>query len=166
MSIYDANNEGKHTTCTPPTNATSATNHSFEDHYHDRPVVYTPCTHSPLRVFSDGVPTGNQSSTHSPLRVFSDHAPARKQLGCTYSPGPITQSVERMNLASSKSASAVSWKMTDNAPIQPSEKQVKEKKLRRYKSRKEKDTNPKFTQKDYRNICTYIEDEVTYNHFF
>ncbi|MBW0556070.1 hypothetical protein O181_095785 [Austropuccinia psidii MF-1] len=118
---------------------TLATNHSFPGHYHNRPVVYTPLT-------------------HSPLRVFSDCAPARNQLGCTYSPGPIIQSVERMNLASSQSENAVSWTMTDNAPIQPSAKQVKEKKRRRYKSRKEKDTNPKFTQKDCSNICTYIED--------
>ncbi|MBW0492841.1 hypothetical protein O181_032556 [Austropuccinia psidii MF-1] len=80
---------------------TSATSHSFLEHYNDRPVVYKPCTHSPLRVFLDGAPTGNQSSTHSPLRVFLDNVPAGNQLGCTYSPGPITQSVERMSLTSS-----------------------------------------------------------------
>ncbi|MBW0574900.1 hypothetical protein O181_114615 [Austropuccinia psidii MF-1] len=113
-SIYDANNSGKHTTPTPPSNAKSATNHSFGDHYHHRPLVYTPSTHSLLRVFLDGAPTENH-------------------LGCTYSPVPITQSVERMNLASLQSASAVSWTTTDNAPIRPSEKQVKEKKQRRYK---------------------------------
>ncbi|MBW0573173.1 hypothetical protein O181_112888 [Austropuccinia psidii MF-1] len=101
---------------------TLATNQSFADHYHDRPVVYTPCTHSPLRVFLDSAPTANQSSTHNPLRVFLYCAPAGNQLGCTYSTGPITQCVQRMNLASLQSASVVSWTMTDNAPIQPSEK--------------------------------------------
>ncbi|MBW0466337.1 hypothetical protein O181_006052 [Austropuccinia psidii MF-1] len=40
------------------------------------------------------------------------------------------------------------------------------KKTKRAKKKTNRDSNPNFTERDFANICTYIEDEVNYNHLF
>ncbi|MBW0513564.1 hypothetical protein O181_053279 [Austropuccinia psidii MF-1] len=40
------------------------------------------------------------------------------------------------------------------------------KKPKRAKKKTNCDSNPNFTERDFANICTYIEDEVNYNHLF
>ncbi|MBW0570339.1 hypothetical protein O181_110054 [Austropuccinia psidii MF-1] len=84
----------------------------------------------------------------------------------------LTQSVKRVHLTPSRSASGISWQTTEGSGVisqlkSPVQSVTNSNKRRKKLSvPKKRGSNPNFTIKDYENVCNYLENEDNDNCLF
>ncbi|MBW0505121.1 hypothetical protein O181_044836 [Austropuccinia psidii MF-1] len=96
-------------------------------------------------------------------QLFTSDSPVQNAPQQPLNSSGLSQGVERLHLTPSQSGSVISWTTTQASSGNPTEGA---KKTKRAKKKTNCDSNPNFTERDFANICTYIEDGVNYNPSF
>ncbi|MBW0570199.1 hypothetical protein O181_109914 [Austropuccinia psidii MF-1] len=151
-----------------PSNAVHSTANSEG---HNSSVCTTPhsCCANPLDTTCNGLAMSHELQPTSPTMGHSglnSHA---------FSPPSITQSVKRMHLHISTPTGHVWHDTSDNSrgscptpqeSLRSQGQPQKTKRRRKSKNQNNSDSTPKFTHKDFENICTYLEDPQNYDQLF